>query len=200
MNASPPRRTGRRPGDSGTREAIARAARRQFAELGYDRTSIRGIATEAGVDPALVVHFHGSKQRLFAAVVELPFEAPDVLPAILAGEPGEVGLRFARFLAGMLETEEPRRRIVGLVRAAASEPEAARLVREVVTERILGPLVARLGVDDGPLRASLVSAQVVGVVMSRYVVGVEPLASLDAQRLVAVLAPAFQRLLAEPLE
>jgi AcrR family transcriptional regulator len=199
MSASKPRRSGRRPGESGTRDAILDAARRQFAELGYDRASIRSIATEAGVDPALVVHFHGTKQRLFLAVVELPFDPEQAVPALLEGDPDEVGLRFARFVVGLLESEEGRRRFTGLVRAAASEPEAARMVRELVTERVIGPLVAGLGVPDAPLRASLVGAQVVGVVMARHVVGLQPLADVPADRLVEVLAPAFQRLLAQPL-
>ena len=87
--------TGRRVGDSGTREAILTAARRQFAELGYDRTSMRQVALEAGVDPTLVSHFHGSKQKLFLAVIELPFSPADVLPELLAGDPQEIGVRFA---------------------------------------------------------------------------------------------------------
>src|SRR3954469_20133305 len=194
MSASKSGRTGRRRGDSGTRQAILDAARRQFAELGYDRTSMRSIATEAGVDPALVIHFHGTKQRLFVAVVELPFDPDEALPSILAGDADEVGLRFARFIVGLLESDEGRRRMSGLVRAAASEPEAARMVRELVTERVIGPLVAGLGVPDAPLRASLVGAQVVGLVMARHVVGVHPLAELAPDRLVEVLAPAFQRL------
>ena len=75
--------SGRRPGDSGTRDAILAAARRQFAELGYDRTSMRQVAIEAGVDPTLVSHFHGSKVHLFLAVVELSFLPPKVLPMFL---------------------------------------------------------------------------------------------------------------------
>src|SRR3954449_9802715 len=151
---------GRRPGDSGTREAIVEAARRQFSELGYDRASLRSIAVEAGVDPSLVVHFHGSKQQLFLAGVELPFPPHEGLPGILAGDPGEVGLPLARFLAGLLESEEGRRRVTGLIRAAATEPEAARLVRDLVSRELLGRLTAHLGAPDAALRASLVSAQV----------------------------------------
>ena len=77
------RRSGRRPGPSGTREAILAAARSQFAAQGYDRTSMRGIAAEAGVDQALVAHFFGAKQRLFVEVVRLPFEPSQVLPLML---------------------------------------------------------------------------------------------------------------------
>jgi AcrR family transcriptional regulator len=175
------------------------AARRRFAEHGYDRTTLRAVAREAEVDPALVAHFFGSKQRLFLSVVELPFDPAQVMPAILAGDRREVGLRFARFVVGLLESPESRSRVVGIVRAAASEPAAARVVREVLTGRILGPLAAALGTGDSELRAALVGSQVVGLVMARYVVGVEPLAALEQEELVDAVAPTFQRYLAEEL-
>ncbi|MGH3032055.1 MAG: TetR family transcriptional regulator [Gaiellaceae bacterium] len=193
------RRPGRRPGESGTREAIAQAARRLFAERGYDRTTLRAVAAEAGVDPALIVHFFGSKQALFLSVVELPFEPAEVLPEVLAGDREAVGLRFARFVVGVLEDPEARNRITGIVRAAASEPEAARVMRELLSTRIIGPLAEALGADDARLRATLTGSQVVGLVMARVVVGVEPLASLQPEALVQAVAPTFQRYLAEPL-
>jgi AcrR family transcriptional regulator len=193
------RRPGRRPGDSGTREAILRAARRQFSELGYDRTSLRSIAAEAGVDPTLVSHFHGSKQQLFVTVVELPFEPAVVLPRLLSGDRETVGLRLARFFVGVLESEQGRQRITGLVRAAASEPEAARMLRELVTRELFGPIAASLGTPDARLRASYVGSQLVGLVMARYVVGVEPLASRTPDEVARTIAPVLQRYLTEPL-
>jgi AcrR family transcriptional regulator len=199
LNYTTRKRSGRRPGESGTRAAILGSARRLFAELGYDRATIRAIAAEAGVDPALVVHFFGSKQQLFLAVVELPFEPSRVLPVLLAGDRATVGDRFARFVVAMLEDPDARRRLTGIVRAAASEPEAARMLRELITERVLRPLAESLGVEDARLRANLVGSQVVGLVMARYVVGVEPLASLPPGALVGAVAPTFQRYLTEPL-
>lgn len=191
---------GRRPGASGTRDAILAAARRQFAEQGYDRTSVRSVASEAGVDPSLVLHFHGSKQQLFLAVVELPFDPASVLPGLLAGDRDGIGRRLAGFLVGVLESDEGRRRMTGLVRAAASEPEAARLVRALVEHEMFAPIAEHLGADKPRLRASYVGAQVVGLVMARYVVAVEPLASLPADAVVATLASLLQRLLTDPIE
>lgn len=191
--------TGRRPGASGTREAIAAAARRQFAELGYDRTSLRAVAAEAGVDPALVSHFFGSKQRLFVEVVELPFDPEIVLPGILAGDRETIGLRLARFVLGALEHEDARRRFTGMIRSAASEPEAARLVRELVTSRVFSPIAESLGVDDAPLRAALAGSQIVGLVMARHVVGVEPLASASADKIAESVGATLQRYLTGPL-
>src|SRR4051794_4110195 len=120
---------GRRPGESGTRAAIADAARRQFAEFGFDRTSMRKVAQEAGVDPTLVSHFYGSKAQLFVAVMELPFDPTQAVQPLIAGPPEQAGDRLARFVLQVLESEEGRRRVVGILRAATSEPEAGRLVR-----------------------------------------------------------------------
>jgi AcrR family transcriptional regulator len=192
-------RSGRRPGASGTRAAILAAARRLFAARGYDRTSLRAVAAEAGVDPALVAHFFGSKQRLFVAVVELPFDPAAVIPAVIGGDPGTAGERFARFVLGLLEEPEARGRITGLVRAAASEPEAAEMLRDLITREVLGRIVAELGSSDADLRASLAGSQVVGLVMARYVVGVEPLASLPAEEVAAAIGPTLQRYLTGPI-
>lgn len=194
------RRGGRRPGTSGTREAIAQAARRSFGELGYERATIRAIASEAGVDPALVLHFFGSKQQLFLAVMDLPFPPEEVLPQILAGERDGVGERFARFIVDVLDDARARSVLTGMVRAAASEPEAARMLRELISRRVFAAITESLDVDDAELRATLVGSQVVGLVVARHIVGVEPLASLDSDRLIAAIAPNLQRYLVGQLE
>lgn len=194
------RPSGRRPGDSGTRTAIRTAAGRQFAERGYDRTSMRSVALEAGVDPALVAHFFQSKQQLFVDVVGLPFDAYHALPLLLAGDPAAMGRRLADFLLALLEQPEPRRRMIGLVRAAASEPEAARMVRELVTREVFARIITALDVDDADMRASLLASQVVGLVMARYVVAVEPLATMPANAVAAAIAPNLQHYLTEPLD
>jgi AcrR family transcriptional regulator len=184
---------------SGTREAIAETARRRFAELGYEPTTIRAIAEEAGVDPALVVHFFGSKQQLFMSVMTLPFEPEEVMPEILAGRRSQVGLRLARFAVGVIEDPRARSVLTGVLRAAASEPEAARMARDLVARRIVGSISESLAVPDAPLRASLVASQIVGLVMARYIVRVEPLASLAPEALIEAIAPNLQRYLTGPL-
>lgn len=191
--------SGRRPGDSGTRDAIAEAARRQFAARGYDRTSLRSVAAEAGVDPALVTHFYGSKQQLFVTVAELPFQPADVLGPLVGGDPQGAGLALARFFVGVLESPEGRRRVTGLVRAAASEPEAARLVRERIAAELLTPIAERVSADQPELRASFMASQTVGLVMARYIVAVEPLASADPDVVIRAIAPVLQRYLTDPL-
>jgi AcrR family transcriptional regulator len=190
---------GRRPGETTTRDAILEAARELFAERGYDRTTIRGIARAAGVDPSLVLHFFGSKQALFVATAELPFDPETALPAIFA-EPSEAGLRLARFVLGVLEDPDGRARMIGIVRAAASEPAAAAALRDLITRTVLGTIVRSLGSADADLRATLVGSQVVGLVMARYVLGVEPLATLPADAVARTIAPNLQRYLTGALD
>jgi AcrR family transcriptional regulator len=193
--ARPAKKLGRRPGESGTREAIAQAAQRLFSELGYDRTTIRAIAAAADVDPALVNHFFGSKQELFRVVTTLPVELAEVLPRIAEGPRSQAGLRLADYVMGVLEDPETRRAITGLVRAAASDPEAARVVREIVTARVLTPIAEHLAEDQPTLRASLINSQMVGLIMARYVLALEPLASMPRDEVVQAIAPNLQRYL-----
>ncbi len=180
---------------SGTREAIAAAAEQRFAAVGYDRASLRSIAAAAGVDQKLIAHFFGSKQQLFVAVVGLPINPAEVVPAILAG--GREGLtdRIAGVLTELLEEPEVHLRLTGVVRAAASEPDVARMMREFLTREVFEPLAQRLGSDDAQLRANLVGSQIVGLVMARYVVGLEPLASTPAREVAAAVAPTIERYL-----
>jgi AcrR family transcriptional regulator len=189
------RRSGRRPGPSGTREAILAAAGRHFAEHGYDRASLRGIAAEAGVDQKLIAHFFGSKQQLFVAAVGLPFNPGEVLPAILAGDRDSIGERLAALLVEVLEQPELHQRLTGVVRAAASEPEVARMLREFLTRELFTPATEFLGTEDGPFRANLVGSQIVGLVMARYVVAIEPLASMPPAAVAAAIAPTLERYL-----
>jgi AcrR family transcriptional regulator len=192
------RRSGRRPGPTTTREAITSAARAQFSELGYDRTTIRGVAREAGVDPALVLRFYGSKDALFREVMALPPAAAEALERIADGPRETVGRRLAELIVGLLENPETRAIVVGRIRSAVSHPEAAALVRETVT-RDVGRLTSALTDDQPDVRAVLAGTHVVGLAVARYVVLVEPLASMPAADVVEYAAPTFQRYLVGPL-
>jgi AcrR family transcriptional regulator len=192
------RRSGRRPGPSTTREAITRAARAQFSELGYDRTTIRGVAREAGVDPALVLRFYGSKDALFREVMALPPAAAEALERIADGPRETVGHRLAELIVGLLENPQTRAIVLGRIRSAVSHPEAAALVRETVT-RDVGRLTSALTDDQPDVRAVLAGTHVVGLAVARYVVLVEPLASMPAADVVEYAAPTFQRYLVGPL-
>ena len=193
------KRSGRRPGPTTTREAIAEAARRQFAELGYDRTTLRGIAGEAGVDVALVARFYGSKDALFREVMALPAEVAEAMAGLADGPTESVGRRLAEVIVGMLENPRSRSIVIGRIRSASSHPEAAALVRETVT-RDVGRLVAAVTDDEPETRAVLVGSQIVGLALARYVVRVEPLASLPAAEVIDYVAPIFQHYLVGPLK
>jgi AcrR family transcriptional regulator len=193
------KRSGRRPGPTTTREAIAEAARRQFAELGYDRTTLRGIAAEAGVDVALVARFYGSKDALFREVMALPAEVAEAMAGLADGSTDTVGRRLAEVIVGMLENPRSRSIVIGRIRSASSHPEAAALVRETVT-RDVGRLVAAVTDDEPETRAVLVGSQIVGLALARYVVRVEPLASLAEEDVIDYVAPVFQHYLVGPLK
>ena len=186
---------GRRPAGSGTREAILAAASRAFAEQGYPRTTLRAIARDAGVDTRLITHYFGSKQDLFVEVVELPFDPEVAMAALLGPGPDGVGHRLASFAVGMLETPSARRTMTGLLRAAASEEEAAVRVRDLLVSRLLTPLARHIGGDQPELRASLTGAQIAGLAFTRHIVGLPRLAEASPEELVAAVGPVLQHYL-----
>jgi AcrR family transcriptional regulator len=188
-------RTGRRPGVSGTREAILDAARRAFAEQGYQQATIRGVADLAGVDPALVHHYFGTKQDLFVAAVELPVNPVEQLMAVLADEPDRIGQRIVEVFLSIWDHAADRSPLLALIRSAVGDERAAAMLREFITEEVLGQLARRLGSPDARLRATLVGSRLIGLAMARYIVRVEPLASAPAAELAAAVGPTVQRYL-----
>jgi AcrR family transcriptional regulator len=188
-------RRGRRPGRSQTRDDILESARRSFADLGYDRATIRGIAREADVDPALVMHFFGNKERIFAEVMSLPFDAETVSARVLAGSRREIGLRLTRFFLEVWDDPVLGAGMLALVRSAASYPEAADRLRELVSANIVPLIAGSVEGRDAELRSNMVSAQLIGTAFLRYVLRVEPVASTDREALAQTLAPTIQRYL-----
>ncbi len=196
MARLPGRRPGRRPGRPNTRDAILAAARQAFAERGYDGASIRSIAAAAGVDPALVHHYFGTKDELFAATVNFPANPAEFVPRVLAGGAEGVGERLVRAFVSTWDSPVGAAG-VALLRSAVSSQLAARLLREFLTTQILRRVNAMLQIDpaEAPLRAALVASQVSGLALMRYVLKVEPLASAPPEDVVAAVAPTIQRYL-----
>jgi len=188
-------RTGRRPGVSGTREAILDAARRAFAEHGYQHATIRGVADLAGVDPALVHHYFGTKQELFVAAVQLPVNPVEQLMAVLAEDPDQAGRRMVETFLSVWDHAATQNPLLALVRSAVGDEHAAAMLREFITEEVLGQIAHRLGSADARLRATLVGSQIIGLAMARYIVKVEPLASATPAQVVAAVGPTLQRYL-----
>ncbi|MEW1584269.1 TetR family transcriptional regulator [Micromonospora vinacea] len=194
------RRTGRRPGNPGTREAILDAARTAFAERGFDAASIRAIAGTAQVDPALVHHYFGSKDQLFLAAMNFPVDPGQLVPKVLAGDRDGAGERMVRIFLGVWDSPTGSA-AQALLRSAMSNEWTARLLREFVTTQVLRRVLESLDVDPAelPLRGSLVATQMIGLAMMRHVVRLEPVASADPETLVATIGPTIQRYLTGPL-
>jgi AcrR family transcriptional regulator len=188
-------RTGRRPGASGTREAILDAARRSFAEHGYQHATIRGVADLAGVDPALVHHYFGTKQRLFVAAVQLPINPVQLLSALLADGPERIGERMIGAFLAVWDQTANNSPMLALVRSAVGDEQAATMLREFITEEVLGRIAEELGSPDAKLRATLAGSQLIGLMMARYIIRVEPLASAPADQVAAAVGPTLQRYL-----
>jgi|SRR5664280_721900 AcrR family transcriptional regulator len=193
------RQSGRRPGVSRSREDIAAAARRLFAARGYDGVTIRAIATDAGVDPALVHHFFGTKQQLFDRLVDLSFEPADVIDAALAPGMEGLGERIVRFMITRMRDPEAGECMVAMVRTAAAQPAAARLLREFYARRLLEPLARGLNADEPQLRAALCSSQLLGLAVAEHVLGLPPLVRASTEQLVCIYGPTLQRYLTAPL-
>lgn len=186
---------GRRPGGSDSREKILAAARERFASHGYAGATMRGIAAEAGVDAALVVHFFGNKAALLHAAVEWPFDPEVEMPKLLAGGRRDVGRNLVRLFVATWDEEGRRDPILTLLDAATSEPAAAALLRDLLRDRLFAPLVERLGVDQPALRGQLCASQLIGLGMTRYLLRLEPLAGAAPDEVVAWVGPTLQRYL-----
>ncbi|MEU7043568.1 TetR family transcriptional regulator [Streptomyces varsoviensis] len=190
-------RSGRRPGKPDTRGAILAAAREIFAERGYDGSSIRHIAASAGVDPALVHHYFGNKEDLFMEVVKAPIEPAAVMEEIFAEGIEAAPENVVRAFLGVCEGPVSGPAFLGLLRGAVAHQWQALLLREFFTTQIARRVVRRLGtaVDPAelPLRASLVSSQLFGLALARYVLRIQPLADAPREVVVAAVAPNIRR-------
>ena len=189
-------RTGRRPGNPDTREAILAAARNAFADKGYDGASIRTIATSAGVDPALVHHYFGTKDKLFLAAMNLPIDPGELITRAVEGDRARVGERLVRMFLTVWDGPAGAAG-VALLRSAVGSEWTARLFREFVLTQVMRRLAARLPIDpaEAPVRVSLAASQMAGLAIVRYVLKVEPLASMPRDVLVSAIGPTLQRYL-----
>jgi AcrR family transcriptional regulator len=194
-------RTGRRPGATRTetREAILAAARRLFAERGFERASMRAIAAEAGVDAALITHFFGSKANLLSVAIDWPFDLDREIPRILRAGRDQAGERLVALFVRTWDREGSRHPVITLLRAAINEPSAADLLADFMRTRLFGPLLAELGSDQRDTRTNLVAAQLGGLALARYILRFEPLASAQPRDVGRWVAPSIQRYLTAPL-
>ena len=190
---------GRRPGPSTTREAILAAARERFSEVGYDRTRLRDVAAGAGVDVSLVHYHFKSKNGLFAAALEMPVSLPELMAGVLAeGELDDFAARFLRLILEVWDDDRMAPALVAMVRSAMSHEPSAVALRGFVRTELLDRIAQRLDAPDAEERSVLFGSQLLGLLMYRHVLKVEPLASMDAETVVASMAPSMQRYLTDP--
>jgi AcrR family transcriptional regulator len=191
---------GRRPGPSRTREAVLHAAREEFSTRGFDAVTLRRIAERAGVDPALVTHHFGSKGGLFRAVLDVQVDPAAEIAEVLQGPVENLGDRLVARL--LLVWDSPAgAATIAAVRTALQGDDTTGLLRELVLSQVLRPLSASLPgtAEEQMWRANLVASQIVGLLLVRYLVRLEPLASARHPEVVATLGPTLQRYLTGPV-
>jgi AcrR family transcriptional regulator len=193
-----PRRRGRRPAGEDTKAALVEAARATFVEQGFDGATVRAIAARAGVDAAMVNHWFGGKEGLFAAAMQLPIDPGALVERMLAGGPDGIGERIVRTFLSVWDASRGGP-LIAIVRSVSSHEQSARMMREFITRVLFGRLAVGLRMDQPDLRAALAGSQIVGLVMVRYVLRLEPIASADPDTVAAAIGPTLQRYLTGPL-
>jgi AcrR family transcriptional regulator len=178
------------------REAILRAARERFGEVGFAGASLRSIAALADVDVSLIPYYFGNKSGLYAATLELQLDPRAKLAAVFAGGLEGVGERLARTILQLLDDETTRPIFLSVIRSAVSEGAAREAVHILVDDVIIAAYVEHLDVPNARERATLAATQILGLAMARHVVPIEPLASMSIDDLVARVGPTLQRYLA----
>lgn len=185
---------GRRPAGENTRAALLDAATVEFTERGFDGATVRAIAKQAGVDPAMVNHWFGGKDGLFVAAMEIPINPEEIVHRILDGDPEHSAERTLRLFLSVWDANGGGA-LAALMRSVASHEQAARMMRDFVGRVIFGRVISAVAPDQFELRAALCGTQIAGLAMVRYVIRLEPLASADHNTVVTAIAPNLQRYL-----
>lgn len=194
------RPTGRRAGDSGTRDAILDAARDLFAEQGYDRASMRAIAGKAGVDPALIRHFFTDKETLFATTMADRTTIPQRMAAALAGDEATLGARMTDAYLQLWEEPDTRPVLLGLVRSAMTSEHATEILVEVLGSRLRANADAPVLDSSRTRGVALAGAHLFGVAIARHVLRIPTLVDMPHAELVAEIAPTVQKYLTRPAD
>lgn len=188
------RRPGRWRSGAESKQRVIEVARELFGQTGYRGTTVRAIATAAGVDPAMVFYFFGTKQGLFSAVVDMSADVPPAIESIFAGDLDTIGERIVRTLVENLD-KSGRTPLVMLTRSAPTDPQSEALLRDFIEREITDRLAALLGTPDAALRAGMVNVQILGLAVARYIVHIEPIASASVDELATAFGPLVQHCL-----
>jgi AcrR family transcriptional regulator len=186
-------RTGRPPGKTDTRNVILAIARQLFADGGYEKTSVRDVAAAAGVDPAMIRHYFGSKDELFRATMGWPFEPAAIAARVTGGDREEIGERLTRVFFEAWEHPESRAPLLAILRGAATHDESANLVRQFIQGQVYSQIAAGLDEPDAELRIDLAMSQLLGIAYLRHILKVDPVASTPVDELVERVGPVISR-------
>ncbi|CAG7658036.1 TetR/AcrR family transcriptional regulator [Actinacidiphila bryophytorum] len=189
-NGTPPRR-GRRPGRTDTRDTILSAAREQFLAQGYHAVTLRAIAAEAGVDAALINYYFGSKRGLFGAAMALTANPADLLERVFASDKPTVVPRALRTLLASWDSADSGPGLVAMLRSVSADESAAALVREVMEREVIERVAERLGGAHAQARAMAFCAQMAGIITTRYLLRLEPIASMTPDEVVRYCGPSL---------
>jgi AcrR family transcriptional regulator len=192
-------RRGRWRSGAVNRQRILQAAAKRFAAEGFQRTTIKAIAADAGVDPAMIHYFFRSKQGLYDAVLNRHEPVHDPVAELLSEGLEHFGERLVRRFLEVNEANEPGDRVAALTRLAVVDHEPAALLRDFIENEFTPSLARHLDLPDAQVRAGLIGVQLVGVAVTRHHLRLEPLASAPVETIVALVGPIIQRLLTEPL-
>ena len=189
-------RAGERAGALPAKARIIRAAELEFAERGYESASLRAVARRADVDPALVHHYFDDKADLFAATIRAPVRPDRIIAAIIAGPRDQMGTSVVRYLLEQLDAPVAQRRVIALVRTAIGVGPGSRILKEFLVREVFLRLASGVagGTPDSEAEraASLAASQIVGLILTRYVLALEPIASASVDELVARVGPVIQ--------
>lgn len=180
------------PKSERTRAAILKAAQELFAQLGYDRTTVRDIAARASIDPAMVMRYFGSKDELFARATAFDLQLPD-LSKIRASQLGKTLIaHFLELWEGSLSTGG----LTILLRASASNEDAAAKMRTIFGGQVVPMLAKVTPPAELPVRAGLVSSHILGLALCRYVLKVPPVVAMEREQIIRSVGPTLQRYIA----
>ena len=189
MNKSSGRTRGRPAGSSDARDRILAAARERFLAEGYQGVTMRSIAAAAGVDVALVSYYFSSKQGVFGAAMALPVNPLDAIEGVLALPDDQLAPAFLRTFLTVWDAPESGLPLRSMSAAAVGEPAMARVARELIGSAFIPRIAERLGGADGQQRAAAFATVMSGLILSRYLLQVQPIASMAIDEVVATLTP-----------
>jgi AcrR family transcriptional regulator len=172
-----------------TRDAILKAAQELFAEQGYERATLRDIAARASIDPAMVIRYFGSKEGLFARATAFDLRLPDLTTI----PKDEIGATLVAHFIDIWEGPLSNGSLVSLLRAAASNDDAAATVRGIFGGQVVPMLARVVPLPELPTRAGLVATQIMGFAVTRYVLKVPPVVAMSREQIVKLLGPTMQR-------